>query len=94
MKINYHLLTIFECNQTRITNQQKQPPYNNRPEWLLLKASSYVSIGCIAKYPASNYTIEIKEDEMPFYAKHFPTSKIHKLTVSKWRLIKIRICEK
>ena len=45
MEINYHLLTIFEYNQTRINKQQKQFPHNNRPKRLLLQASSYLSIG-------------------------------------------------
>ena len=45
MKINYHLLTIFEYDQTRITKQQKQHHHNNRPKQLLLKASFYLSIG-------------------------------------------------
>ena len=45
MKINYHLLTIFEYNQTQNLKQQKQPPFNNRPKRLLLQASSYLSIG-------------------------------------------------
>ena len=48
MKIDYHLLTIIEYIHTRNQKQQKQqkqPPYNNRPKLLLLKASSYLSIG-------------------------------------------------
>ena len=52
MKINYHLLIIFEYDQTQIIKQQKHHPlHNNRPKRLLLKASSYLSIGqYIAKH--------------------------------------------
>ena len=46
MKINYYLLTIFLSTTKLKTNkQQKQPPHNNRLKQLLLKASSYLSIG-------------------------------------------------
>ena len=45
MKINYHLLTIFWVQPSSKTKQQKQPPHNNRPKWLLLKASSYLGMG-------------------------------------------------
>ena len=43
MKINYHLLTIFRIQPC--SKQQKQPPHSNIPKRLLLKASSYLSIG-------------------------------------------------
>ena len=44
MKINYYLLTIFQI-QPNLKQQTKQPPHNNRPKRLLLKASSYLSMG-------------------------------------------------
>ena len=49
MKINYYLLAIFKVQANSNTEKQnKLPPHNNRPKWLLLKASSYLSIGhCI-----------------------------------------------
>ena len=47
MKINYHLLTIFWI-QPSSKQTTKTTPNNNRPKQLLLKASSYLSIG---QYP-------------------------------------------
>ena len=49
MKINYHLLTMFEYDQTRNQTIKTTPPnahtHNNRSKRLLFKASSYLSIG-------------------------------------------------
>ena len=45
MKINYYLLTIFWVQPNSKSKEQKQAPHNNRPKRLLLKASSYLSIG-------------------------------------------------
>ena len=37
----------------------------------------------LGKYTGSDYTIEIKEDAKPYYAKPFPIPKIHELTFKK-----------
>ena len=43
MEINNHLFTMFRI-QPHSKQQTKQPPHNNGPKRLLLKASSYLSI--------------------------------------------------
>ena len=56
MRINYHLLMIFEYNQIQQqqTNNSPPSPQNDRPKLdLLIKASSYLSIGL---YYMSPYT--------------------------------------
>ena len=54
MEINYHLLTIFEYIHTQNKNN-KTTPHNNRPKQLLLKASSFLSIGkCLNPSNLSN----------------------------------------
>ena len=52
--------------------------------------------GTLDKYKGSNYTIELKENAKPYYAKPFPIPKIHKLTLIKDvnRLIKIGVFKK
>ena len=48
-KLNFHYTSLARHNILSMTKlkskQQKQPPHNNRPKRLLLKASSYLSIG-------------------------------------------------
>ena len=39
--------------------------------------------GTLGKYSGSNYTIELKEDTKPYYAKPFPIPNIHKLTLKR-----------
>ena len=36
---------VLSTTKLKIKQQQKHPPLNNRPKWLLLKAISYLSIG-------------------------------------------------
>ena len=56
----------FEYNRSQ-TKQQKQPPHNNRPKQLLLKASSYLSIGqYVERNQARN---KIKNDDVIFYTQ-------------------------
>ena len=44
MEINYHLLTIFECNQIQRLTTKTTPP-KQQTKTANVKASSYLSIG-------------------------------------------------
>ena len=75
MFINYHLLTIFWVRPNSKFKQQNNPSsHHNRPKWLMLQASSYLSIGhlvlhlmCWSDTSDDNF----KHEERPFkISKH------------------------
>ena len=83
MKINYHLLTIFEYDQTLINKQQKHPPHNNILKRLLLKLAPISTLGNIFHPTSFNTMMRFQQKDKSLIVsakqkpKHYSIKQFH-----------------